>query len=117
MATAGHSVVLVVEDEEDSRETLRELLELEGYQVETAVNGREALDKLKVLEPCIMLLDLFMPVMDGWQVLDQLRADGRLNKMHVVVTTSAAENRPSDVRVFVKPLDLDRLMRTVDAVC
>ncbi|HEX4460489.1 MAG TPA: response regulator, partial [Polyangia bacterium] len=116
-ATAAHSVVLVVEDEEDSRETLRELLELEGYAVETAVNGRDALDKLKVIEPCVMLLDLFMPVMDGWQVLDQLRADGRLNRIHVVVTTSAAINTPSDVRVFVKPLDFDSLMHTVDAVC
>jgi CheY-like chemotaxis protein len=107
----------VVEDEEESRETLRELLELEGYEVQTAINGREALDKLELIEPCLILLDLFMPVMDGWQVLDQLRADGRLNRIHVVVTTSAAANTPSDVRVFVKPLDLDRLMRTVDAVC
>jgi len=55
--------------------------------------------------------------MDGWKVLDQLRADGRLQKMNVVVTTSAASNMPSDVRVFVKPLDFDNLMRTVDAVC
>src|SRR5579859_6880124 len=107
MGTAtAHSVVLIVEDEEESRETLRELLEIEGYEVETAVNGREALDKLKQIEPCIILLDLFMPVMDGWQVLDQLRSDGRLGKLKVVVTTSAAANTPSDVPVFLKPLDL-----------
>ena len=116
MATA-HSVVLVVEDEEESRETLRELLELEGYEVQTAVNGKEALDKLDAFEPCIILLDLFMPVMDGWQVLDRLRSTGRLHKINVVVTTSAAANTPSDVPVFIKPLDLDDLMRTVDAVC
>jgi len=117
MATAAHSVVLVVEDEEESRETLRELLELEGYQVQTAVNGREALDKIEVMVPCIILLDLFMPVMNGWQVLDRLRADGRLATIKVLVTTSAAENTPSDVPVFVKPLDLDRLIRVVDAAC
>ncbi|HZS38427.1 MAG TPA: response regulator [Polyangia bacterium] len=114
---AAHSVVLVVEDEEESRETLRELLELEGYEVQTAVNGSEALAKLSHLEPCIILLDLFMPVMDGWQLLDRLRSDGRLANIKVVVTTSAAENTPSDVPVFVKPLDLDHLMRTIDAVC
>jgi len=96
---------------------LRELLELEGYEVQTAVNGRDALDKLKLIDPCLILLDLFMPVMDGWQVLERLRADGRLARINVVVTTSAAANTPSDVPVFLKPLDFDRLMRTVDAVC
>jgi CheY-like chemotaxis protein len=114
---AAQSVVLVVEDEEDSRETLRELLELEGYEVETATNGIEALAKLDVIVPCIILLDLFMPVMDGWQLLDRLRSDGRLASLTVLVTTSAAANTPADVRVFLKPLDFDRLLRTVDAVC
>ena len=116
-STGAASVVLIVEDEEESRETLRELLELEGYEVQVAANGQEALDKLDALNPCIVLLDLFMPVMDGWQVLERLRANGRLSKMNVVVTTSAATNTPSDVPVFLKPLDLDDLMRTVDAVC
>ena len=118
MATAmTREVVLVVEDEAESRDTLRELLELEGYEVQTATNGKEALEKLAVLDPCIILLDLFMPVMDGWQVLDQLRSDGRLARIQVVVTTSAAANTPSDVPVFLKPLDLDKLMRTVEAIC
>ena len=65
----GHdkSTILVVEDEVDSREALRDLLELEGYQVRTATNGREALDAMADLgdQLCIVLLDLFMPVMDG----------------------------------------------------
>jgi len=50
-----------------------------------------------------------MPVMDGWAVLDQLRADGRLARLKVLVTTSAASNTPSDVPVFVKPLDFEKL--------
>ena len=114
---AAQSVILLVEDEEESRESLRELLELEGYDVETARNGREALDKLDAIEPCIMLLDLFMPVMDGWQVLDALRADGRLAQLKVLVTTSAASNTPTDVPVLLKPLDFDRLLRTLDHFC
>jgi CheY-like chemotaxis protein len=117
MATTASEVILLVEDEEESRETLRELLELEGYDVETAVNGQEALDKLQSLAPCLIVLDLFMPVMDGWEFLERLRADGRLAKINVVVTTSAAQNTPSDVPVFVKPLDFDRLLRTVGDVC
>jgi CheY-like chemotaxis protein len=114
---AARSVILLVEDEEESRESLRELLEIEGYEVETAVNGREALDKLDSLEPCIILLDLFMPVMDGWQVLDQLRSDGRLGRLKVLVTTSAAANTPTDVPVLVKPLDFEKLLRALDSFC
>ena len=113
----ARSVILVVEDEEASRESLRELLEIEGYDVETAANGKEALDKLDSLEPCIILLDLFMPVMDGWQVLDRLRSDGRLARLKVLVTTSAAANTPTDVPVLVKPLDFERLLRTLDSIC
>ena len=76
------SVILVVEDEKESRGHLHELLEFEGYAVKTAVNGQEALATLNASgdQICIVLLDLFMPVMDGWQVIDQLRADGRLDE-------------------------------------
>jgi CheY-like chemotaxis protein len=113
------SVVLVVEDEEESRETLRELLELEGFSVRTAVNGREALDALSTDGDsiCIVLLDLFMPVMDGWQVIDTLRADGRLASTKVVIITSAAHRAPADLPVFEKPLDLDKVMNTVQRLC
>jgi len=114
---AAHSLILVVEDEAESRESLRELLQMEGYDVETASNGKEALEKLDALEPCIILLDLFMPVMDGWAVLDQLRADGRLARLKVFVTTSAASNTPTDVPVFVKPLDFEKLLHALDTFC
>ncbi len=117
MSMRPDSVVLVVDDDEDSRESLRELLELEGYMVQTAVNGKEALERVDALEPCVMLLDLCMPVMNGWQVLDQLRSDGRLTRINIVITTSAAYNAPPGHSVFEKPLDLDKLMRAVAAVC
>ncbi len=114
---AKQSLVLVVEDEAESRDTLRELLELEGYTVETAANGKAALALLDAIDPCIVLLDLFMPVMDGWQVIDQLRADGRLGRMNVVIITSAEHRAPADLPVFQKPLKLDKLMSTIAAVC
>jgi CheY-like chemotaxis protein len=118
MATSK-SVVLVVEDEPESRDTLRELLELEGYKVETAVNGRDALDTLASMGDsiCVMLLDLFMPVMDGWQVIDQPRSDGRLGGFKIVVTTSAGHRAPAGLPVFEKPLDLDKVMKTVESLC
>ena len=118
MAT-HRSTILVVEDEKESRDTLRELLELEGYQVETAMNGREALDTLDASgdQICIVLLDLFMPVMDGWQVIDQLRADGRLDRTQVVIITSAPYRAPAGLPVFQKPLDLDKVMSEVQRLC
>jgi CheY-like chemotaxis protein len=117
--TSEKSVVLVVEDEKESRDTLRELLELEGYKVETAVNGQEALETLNSNgdKICIMLLDLFMPVMDGWQVIDQLKADGRLSSTQVVIITSAPYRAPAGLPVFQKPLDLDKVMSAVQRLC
>jgi two-component system, chemotaxis family, chemotaxis protein CheY len=113
------SVVLVVEDEKDSREALQELLELEGYRVQTAVNGREALDAINTSGDriCIVLLDLFMPVMDGWQVVDQLRADGRLDDTKIVIITSAPYRAPAGLPVFPKPLDLDKVIGEVQRLC
>ena len=113
------STILVVEDEKESRDSLREILELEGYLVETAVNGREALDALNAGGDriCIVLLDLFMPVMDGWQVIDQLRADGRLDTTQVVIITSAPYRAPAGLPVFQKPLDLDKVIGEVQRLC
>jgi len=119
MMSGDRSTVLVVEDEQESRDTLRDLLELEGYRVQTAVNGREALDVISASgdDICIVLLDLFMPVMDGWQVVDQLRADGRLAKTQVVIITSAAHRAPPGLPVFEKPLDLEKVMSAVERLC
>jgi CheY-like chemotaxis protein len=117
--TTNKSIILVVEDEKESRDTLRELLELEGYQVETAMNGREALATLDASGDriCIVLLDLFMPVMDGWQVIDQLRTDGRLDRTQIVIITSAPYRAPAGLPVFQKPLDLDKVMSEVQRLC
>ena len=123
MAPAGSpgqkSTILLVEDEAESRETLREILELEGYNVRTAVNGREALDTLAAVgeQICIVLLDLFMPVMDGWQVIDELRASGRLANTQIVIITSAAHRAPAGIPVFEKPLDLEKVIRKVSMLC
>jgi CheY-like chemotaxis protein len=112
------SVILVVEDEKESRDTLQELLEFEGYTVKTAMNGQEALEALNSGDQiCIVLLDLFMPVMSGWQVVDQLRAQGRLEKTQIVIITSAPYIAPPGLPVFQKPLDLDKVMHAVQRLC
>src|SRR5919108_3662701 len=67
------STILVVDDERNIVQLPRLYLRNEGYQVETAANGREALDKVRQTSPSLILLDLMMPVMDGWEVCKQLR--------------------------------------------
>jgi CheY-like chemotaxis protein len=116
---SAKAVVLLVEDEEESRDALQELLELEGYSIHAVSNGREALEAIATLGDrlCLVLLDLFMPVMDGWQVIDALRADGRLAKLRVVIVTSAAHRAPAGIPVLEKPLDLARVMQTLETYC
>ena len=84
------STVLVVEDDPDIRDVLREMLEPEGYEVATAEHGEDALAWLRThLAPCAILLDLMMPVMDGPTFLRALRAEGSLSDIPVVVLSAA----------------------------
>lgn len=104
---------LIVDDDADGREALAQLLETQGYAVRQAENGRVALDILGEWLPCLMLLDLEMPVMSGWEVLDCLQPDG-LREVAVVVL-SAAESPPPDVRFVRKPCEISRLLEAIRA--
>ncbi len=121
--TTGQSTnhtVLVVEDEQELREMMREALELNGYAVVTAEHGRDALDKLAAIENlCLVILDLLMPVMDGWEFVARLRAQSTLASVPVVVHTSTdTQAVPTGVtRVIQKPLMFDRLLSIVREYC
>lgn len=111
--------VLVVEDDEAIRESMRELLELEGFDVVTARNGREALAAARAARPCVVLLDLFMPVMDGWQFLAEVERDRELADLPVTVV-SAAGDRVSGIggRPYLrKPVTFGKLVAAVRASC
>src|SRR5262245_24952755 len=84
-------LVLVVDDQESTREAFALLLREVGYRVAMAGNGQEALDQLRVERPALILLDLVMPVMDGWQFRDAQRADPTLAEIPVVVCSSTWE--------------------------
>jgi signal transduction histidine kinase/DNA-binding response OmpR family regulator/HAMP domain-containing protein len=87
---------LVVEDEETTREQMRRLLMGEGWAVASAANGREALERLKGERPNLILLDLLMPEMDGFEFLARLRQEPDLANIPVIIVTSAdltAEDR------------------------
>jgi CheY-like chemotaxis protein len=111
-------VVVVVDDEEDTRELLRELLELRGYQVTTAQDGSEALDVLRSgTRVCFVILDLAMPVMDGHAVMKVLSTDAHLSGLRVCISTSAPDRAPAGLPCLPKPIDIDRLFAMVDENC
>jgi len=87
--SATPAPILVVDDDPSILETVRAILESEGYAVVTATNGQEALEVLERVTPFLMLLDMRMPVLDGWGVAAALR--GTAHRFPVIVMT-AAEN-------------------------
>ncbi|QAT89203.1 response regulator [Corallococcus coralloides] len=108
--------VLVVEDDEDARAAIAEILEADGYEVAVAANGREALDELQHLPPpSLILLDLRMPVMDGPEFLRHLRAEWpRLKAVPVLLLSGVgAEALPDTGGLLKKPIVPDELLATV----
>jgi DNA-binding response OmpR family regulator len=111
--------VLVVEDEADLVWVVRFNLELEGYRTYVASNGIAALELLQEVTPDVMLLDLMMPVMDGWAVLHEIKRRGLASPRVIVVSARAGtlDRRRADefaVDAFVaKPFEMDELLATI----
>src|SRR4051812_33573838 len=114
----GHRV-LVVDDDEDIRESLREVLEAERYTVRTATDGQDALAVLAeaAWRPCLILLDLMMPVMNGWEFLKVLKADACLAAIPVVVLSASSSTVEAATVILRKPIALDTLLDVVRAHC
>jgi CheY-like chemotaxis protein len=121
--------VLVVDDEDDVRGAIEEILDLEGYPVVGARNGAEALEVLRTNLglPWLILLDLMMPKMDGWEFLAHIDDDSRLHRIPVALMSAhdsvkrafdkhRDEERPLRL-LFPKPLNLLRLLSTVRYFC
>ena len=83
-------LVLVVEDYQDAREMYAAYLEFSGYRVAEATNGVEALEQAHALNPDIILMDLALPKMDGWEATRQLKADARTRNIPIVALTGHA---------------------------
>jgi CheY-like chemotaxis protein len=111
MATAKS--VLIVEDETELRDSLRELMEEEGYEVLVAADGREALEQLASARPSVVILDLIMPVMSGNELYDAMQADPSLATIPIIISTSDPSRSPSGVPVMKKPVNIRRLIALV----
>jgi CheY-like chemotaxis protein len=108
--------ILIVEDDEPVRDAMRDILEDEGYTIICAVNGEEALRMLASdPRPRLILLDLMMPVMNGWELLRALRASATLARIPVVVLSSlSAAEAPLGVPAVKKPISVQALLRLVE---
>ena len=110
--------VLVVEDEPDIRDAVAEALRAEGHDVVVASDGRDAISRLRDGTAAdVIVLDMMMPVMDGWQFLSVKTADPALASIPVIVTSAAPQKLPSGADVLLgKPFDLGRLLTAIDSL-
>ncbi|HEX7622759.1 MAG TPA: response regulator [Anaeromyxobacteraceae bacterium] len=110
--------VMVVEDDRDLRENMSELLEDEGYKPLCAENGLEALYFLRAQQvlPDVILLDLMMPVMSGWQFREQQLQDARLSSIPVIIVSAMDDRGIHAAAKVPKPFDVDHLLATLGRI-
>jgi CheY-like chemotaxis protein len=119
MDHAGRTVLLI-EDDADLAGTLQDLLAEEGYTVRVASTGRRALWTLCASDPPpdLILLDLMLPELDGWRIMDLLKDDERFADIPVIVTTAATAAAPPGARQYLsKPLRLEALLDAIENHC
>ena len=112
--------ILVVDDDPSILRTVAEFLDMEGFPVETAANGVEALDAVERQAPSLVLLDMRMPVLDGWGFARTLQERGRT--LPVLVMTAAQDTKRWAEEIgaagyLAKPFDLLDLLSAVEALC
>jgi CheY-like chemotaxis protein len=113
-------LVLVVEDEPAIREVMTLLFECEGFAVEAAANGQDAVDHSRRHLPDVIVLDLMMPVMNGWEFIKFVATDARLRHVPILVMSAgyiSADVKGLDGHPFLaKPFDIDALLGAVERV-
>ena len=113
--------ILVVDDNPDNVEILSVFLESRGYRIVSAADGKSALGKLGEVQPALVLLDVMMPGMDGWQVCRTIKAHPEFGSIRVVMVTAKGgfDDKFEGMRsgaddYIVKPVDLAELARKVE---
>lgn len=91
MSTTAKSI-LCIEDESEMIDLMRLILGRRGYEVRGATSGMDGLKMIRENKPDLVLLDLMMPEMDGWEVYQQIKADERIRDVPVIVVTAKAQS-------------------------
>ncbi len=112
--------MLVVDDDEVIRQLIAVNLTLEGFDVATAVDGQDCLDKVSAIKPDVITLDVMMPRLDGWATAAQLRDDPLTSRIKLVLITARAQedDRSRGIQIGVdayltKPFDPGEMIRIV----
>lgn len=112
--------ILIVEDNEMNRDMLTRRLERKGFETEFAINGEDALSQTKKYHPDIILMDMSLPVMDGWEATQHLKQHE--DTKHIPIIGLSAHARETDITrgkeagcdaYETKPIDLERLINTI----
>jgi two-component system cell cycle response regulator DivK len=113
--------ILVVEDNQDNRELVVKVLKINGYHVIEAVDGQEAIEKTKAENPDLILMDLFIPKIDGYEVTRRLKRDKDLKSIPIIALTAHAMKGDMEVALAAgcdgyipKPIDVRELPKQIE---
>ncbi len=98
-------VVVCIEDEPEMIDLVKLILGRKGFELVGAVGGREGLETVRRLKPDLVLLDLMMPDMDGWEVYQQMKADDELKNLPVIVVTAKAQSIDKVLGLHIAKVD------------
>ena len=117
------SNILIVEDNELNRDMLSRRLERRGYTVTIAVDGKEGLEKMRTEKPDLVLMDMGLPVLDGWEATTQAKADDEIKSIPIIALTAHALESDRQKALDcgaddfdTKPIDLKRLLEKIEAL-
>ena len=115
--------ILLVEDNEMNRDMLSRRLQRQGHDVNEAVNGKEALEKITTVLPDLILMDLSLPEMDGWEATRRLKADSTTKDIPVIILTAHALKTDREGAFEagcddydIKPINFQRLLGKIEAL-
>ena len=124
MTETNNKRILCIEDEPEMIDLIRLILGRRGFEVLGAAGGKEGLEKVRQDPPDLVLLDLMMPDMDGWEVYQQMKADEKTKNIPVIVVTAKAQSIDKVLGLHIakvddyisKPFSPQDLMNSVDKV-
>ena len=112
--------ILVVDDHEQIRDSISEILELQGYEVKTAINGKDAMDQVGGFQPDLIVTDILMPDMDGYELMMKKWTDQQIYEVPIVVVSAmvskydiAAGKALGAIKYITKPFKAQELIEAV----